>query len=54
MMLKCGVEYCGRPLLLDRVYSGGLPLYLAADKGDVATCDILLKAGANANAKDNL
>ena len=52
-MLKC-VEYCGRPLLLDRVYSGGTPLLLAADKGDVATCDILLKAGADVNAKSNL
>ena len=50
-MLKCGVEYCGRPLLLDRVYSSNrTPLHLAADKGDGATCDILLKAGADVNA----
>ncbi len=54
MMLKCGVEYCGRPLLLDRVCSHWTPLYLAADKGDVAKCDILLKAGADVNAKDYL
>ena len=51
-MLKCGVEYCGRPLLLDRVCSGWTPLHLAARNGDVATCDILLKAGADVNAKD--
>ena len=51
-MLRRGVEYCGRPLLLDRVCSGRTPLHLAADKGDGATCDILLKAGADVNAKD--
>ncbi len=53
MMLKCDVEYSGRPLLLDRVCSGWTPLFLTADKGDVAICDILLKAGADVNAKDN-
>ena len=49
-MLKCGVEYCGRPLLLDRVCRGETLLLLAADEGDVATRDVLLKAGADINA----
>ena len=53
MMQKRGVEYCGRPLLLDRVCSGETILHYFARKGDVAMCDILLKAGANVNAKDN-
>ena len=52
-MLKCVVEYCGLPLLLDRVCRGDTLLLLAADKGDVATCDVLLKAGADVNAKDD-
>jgi hypothetical protein len=52
MMLKYGLEYCGHPLLLDRVCSRGTPLHCSAEKGNVATCDILLKAGADVNAKN--
>ena len=53
MMLKCDVEYCGRPLLLDCVCRHRTPLFNAVNIGDVATCDILLKAGADVNAKGN-
>ena len=54
MMLKYGFEYCGRPLLPDRVCSGYTPLYWSAEYGNVDTCDILLKSGADVNAKNNL
>jgi ankyrin repeat protein len=54
MMLKYGFEYCGRPLLPDRVCSGDTPLHMSARNGDVGTCDFLLKSGADVNAKDNL
>ena len=53
MMLKYGFEYCSRPLLLDRVCSHWTPLHYSAQYGHAATCDILLKNGADVNAKDN-
>ena len=52
MMLKYGFEYCGRPLLLDRVCSDSTPLHRSAGNGSAATCDILLKNGADVNAKN--
>jgi hypothetical protein len=52
MMLKCGFEYCGRPLLFDRVCSHCTPLHYSARNGKVNACDILLKYGADVNAKD--
>ncbi len=49
-MLKCGVECCGRPLLLDRVCSHCTSLHYSARNGKVNACDILLKNGADADA----
>ena len=50
-MLKKGFKYCGRPLLLDRVCRDHTPLHRSHDKD---TCDILLKNGADVNAKTDL
>ena len=51
MMLKYGFYYCGRPLLLDRVCSRNTPLHEAATYGKVDSCDVMLKNGADVNAK---
>jgi ankyrin repeat protein len=39
--------------LFDRVCSGSTPLALASRDGNVDACDVLLKNGADMNAKDN-
>jgi hypothetical protein len=55
-MLKYGFEYCGRPFLFDRVCSGRTPLYCSYFQHEdlkAATCEILLKNGADVNAKTN-
>jgi hypothetical protein len=54
MMLKYYTEYCGRPSLFDRVCSGRTPLHESAESGMVDACDILLKNGADVDAKDNM
>ena len=53
MIMKYGFIYCGGPLLFDRVCSGDTPLHWSAENGSAATCDILLKNGADVNAKNN-
>ena len=35
------------------VCSGDIPLHLSAGNGNVDICDILLKSGADVNAKNN-
>ncbi len=52
MMLKYGFEYCGCPFLLDHVCSGKTPLRRAAGEDKVDICEILLKNGADVNAKN--
>jgi hypothetical protein len=65
MILKYGFEYYGRPFLFDCVCRGGTPLHSASQwcpsssaasqlHGKVATCEILLKNGADVNAKDDM
>jgi ankyrin repeat protein len=43
-----------RVFVTHRVCSGGTPLHFSAYNGKVDTCDILLKSGADVNAKDDL
>ena len=52
-MLKYGFDHCSRTSLFDRVCSGCTPLNCAAYIGKADFCDILLKNGADINAKDN-
>ncbi len=52
MMLKYGVEYCGRPLLLDRVCSGATPLILAAYWGYLDACRLLVQHRADLTARN--
>ncbi len=53
MMLTYGFKYCGRALLSDRVCRGCTPLHGAAVNNNDIACHILLKSGADVNAKDN-
>jgi hypothetical protein len=41
------------PRVCHRVCSGFTPLHYSAVEGKVDTCDILLKSGADVNAKNN-
>ena len=52
MMLKCDVEYCGRPLLLDRVCSGYTPLIFAACNGCLDVCRLLVEHKADLTVKN--
>ena len=52
MMLKYGFEYCGRPLLLDRVCRGGTPLISAAYNGKLDACRLLVEHRADLTARD--
>jgi ankyrin repeat protein len=50
-VLELGFFFC-RVFVTHRVCSGWTPLHLSAYKGNVDTCDILLKSGAEVNAKN--
>jgi ankyrin repeat protein len=41
------------PATSHRVCSGNTPLHFSAEYGNVDACDILLKSGADVNAKNN-
>ena len=51
-MLKYGFEYCGRPLLLDRVCSSRTPLISAAMYGHLGACRLLVEHRADLTARD--
>jgi ankyrin repeat protein len=51
MMLKYGFEYCGRPLLLDRVCRDSTPLILAAYCGNLDACRLLVQHKADLTAR---
>jgi hypothetical protein len=52
MMLKYGYEYCGRPLLHDRVCSGTTSLITAAYHGRLDACRLLVERKADLTARD--
>ena len=52
MIMKYGFIYCGGPFFFDRVCSGDTPLHLSVGKGSVDNCEVLLKSGADVNAKN--